>query len=1104
MSVHGEPVPMQPIDATKLPTSFVAQTSEVESMRKELAKGNPVFWYELAQNAADYNDNTKGRPAIVCTLSAGSSMSLTEYIRRGGNGPLQRVEFRNKIKNGNGMTPDDVAHIAHGGGESTLGVHGRGLTVTSTLAVADKLCSSIEYSSKDPHGAWTGRGTMETTRADQKDPHFVLEYKRNGFEADETVVRVVDPAETLTKTLVQLPTHFLPTNDQYFFARFAGLEKALPIGNLVTVAEKQGIVPDTFTEDELREMRLPSQTDTNEPRRVEILPDELVQRNPQDSVIDYMYVDGLRLRYEPHSQTGNPALVWSFYGFGKTGEYKRHYRVARSKDSSTVEGSGPTNLMGMALKKCVEPEVHARILQANIGSSHCLEGYISYNNFEKDVSPHVQQAIAKGWDSVLRNLHLEEDTLITSNESMIERARNGGRNAVLLRSPAYVQALKSFAGVQTVEDAFQVTKPAEYSGEVVHMSRREPAEHIHLAVKDSLDMIVHHRGSLAIDEKGVVKIQLGQVGTLAHAQTFSDLSRSRLISAAMNMVGANARCRVSIDNGEHTIFFELRKGRNWRNESIDELSVYSGQEASSGGGATLEIIPNSPEDETVLQYHQQLQGLIEEYSTDGVFDTKKYLASVRDEADSLEGLLEERRAELARLEQEAKERRRALSKLSRKKMESEVDDIEGESAREIIASLPQEVGRRVLKTWIKPDATYDRGIKTFLPRTLYFLEGDTDKREMNKWNVSSNKRKAEMSMAMKEIKTGLHPLLCPLGYRPLGYQADGNATVSFYESKTGKGWAIEVAGDAAKNVRIYYDRELYGVRVEPSEKETQEIVDRRSLSFEWNTILNEVRNDPDLNPQQKLAIVAKAWVRTFTYVGFVNYGEDTAKEINIAKGNCVNNATGFAALARAVDIPSREVGGVTGNMGRIVNFPGHAWNQVYLDGKWLDFEPQEGEFITRGQKLRGVPEKYRKLIKMLPESKFNFAQVKELLQHGAPVAIAGIPVVGTAVYLGGSFLREAARYISTTPMVASAGNVLSEQASTSLLSEIANRPEVVPAAAIAAAAGAIFAGRRVYRAGTDAGRSEGRITERQLVEAEIQRIIKEENENRQSQTEQEE
>ena len=81
------------------------------------------------------------------------------------------------------------------------------------------------------------------------------------------------------------------------------------------------------------------------------------------------------------------------------------------------------------------------------------------------------------------------------------------------------------------------------------------------------------------------------------------------------------------------------------------------------------------------------------------------------------------------------------------------------------------------------------------------------------------------------------------------------------------------------------------------------------------------------------------------------------------RGYCEQFAGAYAAMARAVGLPSRVgVGFTTGELGpdgvySVHGYHGHAWPEVYLAGfGWVPFEPTPGRGIPGGESYTGVPE----------------------------------------------------------------------------------------------------------------------------------------------------
>src|SRR5205807_8236081 len=79
------------------------------------------------------------------------------------------------------------------------------------------------------------------------------------------------------------------------------------------------------------------------------------------------------------------------------------------------------------------------------------------------------------------------------------------------------------------------------------------------------------------------------------------------------------------------------------------------------------------------------------------------------------------------------------------------------------------------------------------------------------------------------------------------------------------------------------------------------------------------------------------------------------------RGYCEQFAGSFAAMARAINLPSRVAVGFTpgqqvaGDSYRVLNRHAHAWPEVYLSGYgWVAFEPTPGRGSADDQSYTGV------------------------------------------------------------------------------------------------------------------------------------------------------
>jgi hypothetical protein len=218
-------------------TSYVARTNEVKAMvQATKEKQWPGLWYEILQGAWDWNDWKKGPPEILVYYSGKDSpIPLSQYLTERSNleGRLRflptvdRVEVVNYIREGTGLRPRHVAlteHDEQSGDTKTLGLHGRGLSIATTAAIAGSMAEKITFlSSPQDMGTWYGEACMATDEVDPTyPPSLRLKYKNDKqHPIDTTAIAVHKPSEELLKALVELPNWFLPTNANYRFRRLS-------------------------------------------------------------------------------------------------------------------------------------------------------------------------------------------------------------------------------------------------------------------------------------------------------------------------------------------------------------------------------------------------------------------------------------------------------------------------------------------------------------------------------------------------------------------------------------------------------------------------------------------------------------------------------------------------------------------------------------------------------------------------------------------------------------------------------------------------------------------------------------------------------------------
>lgn len=103
------------------------------------------------------------------------------------------------------------------------------------------------------------------------------------------------------------------------------------------------------------------------------------------------------------------------------------------------------------------------------------------------------------------------------------------------------------------------------------------------------------------------------------------------------------------------------------------------------------------------------------------------------------------------------------------------------------------------------------------------------------------------------------------------------------------------------------------------------------------------------------------WVaENVRYLGYRAEPAGAAETLRQKAGDCTDMACLAAALARASDIPARQVGGYAVPSSAVLRADDyHDWAELYLDGTWRISDPQKGRFMQMegqyvGFRLNGV------------------------------------------------------------------------------------------------------------------------------------------------------
>lgn len=283
-------------------SSITSGTPELMKQIEQVSSGRPLDIYELCQNMHDYGTRDPHHPPE------------TRYKTKTGRTiigncdlPAKEVSEIELITHGEGMVPEDVCFFVHGGGEDTLGVNGRGASLTYAALTMRGMGVEIESN----HGGESFKGKVRMVPVPHKKyTNMVFDYEQNRDASEKrTVIRITNPDETLMQGLKKVSEIFLPSNPHYARATLVRPES----GAVAPISETV-----VWTEGAKR-------------ARVECLmgmPENGIRNNGAPS--SYIYVGGLQV-----NASRNYALPWAIWG---AEHMKDDNRVGRSTDSTSAVG----------------------------------------------------------------------------------------------------------------------------------------------------------------------------------------------------------------------------------------------------------------------------------------------------------------------------------------------------------------------------------------------------------------------------------------------------------------------------------------------------------------------------------------------------------------------------------------------------------------------------------------------------------------------------------------------------------------------------------------------------------------------------------------------
>lgn len=980
-------------------TSFTPTSEEVETYRQLIAEGTPTIAYEFLQNAMDYNDYERGLPQMELLFTNGRSLTYADFLSLSTEQLaqlqpfLEQIVITNHIKDEVFLSPEHLQQMRHGGGEGTLGEHGRGGKAGGAALIAEKDAAGIQYVSRDEHGSWRAQCEM-SIRHDlfphQKNPSYNIEYQYFDDPTDsldQTVVMIKKPSLRFLHSLRKIPQIFLPVNPQYQDYRLENDNSNQAQPNLFTVyvelptGTTEGV---TFTAEEISQKLGIRELAYTEPPRVEILPPDIVDRTHQYNGAATMSVcvDGLSLR-----TYSNYLLQWSFWGCDK-GEHG--YRAKRSHDSRMAEGHW-SNLMVAVLGKCTNPAVFTALFEAFYKRVECEEAKLPAGILEQELekSPAALQALTTAWEQFRQAHDLPKECLVTAAQSFKDQAEKKNSSVVLLQSETFVRILEKFKLASRAEMAFMFESRASATGDVFKIPREDFA--IHDQVDLLFDLILKHQGVLQTATDGQIVVKLDYQGDKL-PRSYHDLPAEidQLIKKMSAAVPEGCVIKVYVDLGpERATRFEASSERPWGQRDNVTVNIASGEAQSVNAAPHMRVViePTKKEEVKLAEFTRVFYAEFAKVSADGqTIDLDLFQEQYSGlERGAFDVELIKKKRELEALENAMRERMKRFGIV--------LGDEEGmDATRTGIIIEPLRVGeQRIYTTLFQPDSDPDArnsiGTGGFVPGMMEQLgigsllgklqlevealehpdlhllnptllpayarttliatvnpkfSGELQSEPVSHIEIGPQPSQAGVRLN-KMIAAGTRALPLPPQTRLVGlnHPSSDVSQVVIRHSANHNTYSISSEVDIPAGLELYVEYDEATISTQPaSARETEPLVDLALLDPPWRGLVEAVQRDNQLTDKQKLDIALTAWLHAFTYdkdprIDAEFEGLEGAarysKIINLKRGNCGYVTEGFVALCRAFGLPATETLAYLGDRGRF--FPGphnHAQARILL------------------------------------------------------------------------------------------------------------------------------------------------------------------------------
>lgn len=883
----------------QLVSSYGPDSPEVKKMAKAQENGIPVVLYEFMQGMVDYGKDHDPPPRIWMEYKSGKKESFNGLPLESDHDPITAIEFCNA---GPGLSPEDLVINRHGGGETTLGTYGKGLTLA--LTYLESLGIQAKVSSHYRDLSWSGSTLLMPTETAVTE---ILALKGSWGKSNNqgsTRIRLDNPPDWIIESLSKAGEAFLYANPRFPDAVIVPRdEETISLVHKPISIDQGKVTPLTH-----------------------VVPDK--------EEYSEIYVDGLCVKMG----NGKTCLFpWSIQGFSHA--HEPYYRACRSHDSTSVIAKSLPTLLTAALLQ-IEDESS---LQKYI--SHALEYSYKYAEFShaenppnQTLSPVTSGLIKRIWERDYKN------ALIEHEEHFIELYKTyfPDQQDKILKVPYELYKFLSAAGVKKVDRDMLQTE-ARNQGELMRSqierlsNIRVPSATQPYSLERLINRVAYCQGSDAdltlLNGKKFLRLSLPY--TVNSTEEFDGQSEDntgmliRIAAVVASTLGIE--CKIFTLDPESLNNIEI-KVQNLGDDSYHtDIDITSfdrrkfPEYASYKLGATYILLSGDQIDS--IKYPGLLEKLIE-----------LFLAKAK----------------------ELSEKLKKLHGLKRKGLAANHKPLEPTISHQSVGQIdvfPVEnntLNGLNLSKHILPPGYYQSGIGTTLsydPRSKSVMW-----RNIEKWASVSIPRKKPRSYSAKLIIPGLcgiQQLLVKTGEKIIAYEAGDDGYVNFFrETRTG---LYSVQGSAQK--LTYYTAPAHPDELKsyqeamPLAEEYAAPVDYNALSPETVMFVYQIlKTDKNLNPLEKVALLHQFWNDKFTYTRYpgindliegASMEEVVAKILNLKRGICNVSATGFAAMLRLIGIPSRVCSGF------MVERPGHGGTHMWVEYwdnnyRWTPAEPNLG------------------------------------------------------------------------------------------------------------------------------------------------------------------